>query len=142
MRRNSLGVWSYSKQPLGHQVLAYRNVMRCKWAVRKTARPKNGGRLGTQIRAKKNEARQSGFTFFGPDSGSQNGTRFGAISGNQQRKNHCHAERREKREKREMREERSTRRYKTEKREQRRERREERKEKREERRERREQGEK
>ena len=34
-----------SKQPLGHQVLAYRNVMRCKWAVRKTARPKNGGRF-------------------------------------------------------------------------------------------------
>ena len=47
-----------SKQPLGNQVLAYRNVMRCKWAVRKTARPKNGGRLAAQIRATKSEAQQ------------------------------------------------------------------------------------
>ena len=67
-----------SKQPLGHQVLAYRNVMRCKWAVRKTARPKNGGRLAAQIRATKSEARLSGFAFCGPDSGSQNGPRFRA----------------------------------------------------------------
>ena len=88
MRRNSLVVWSYSKQPSGHQVLAYRNVMRCTWAVRKTARPKNGGRLGTQIRAKKSEARQSGFTFFGPDLGSQDGPRFGAVSGKSIRKEH------------------------------------------------------
>ena len=93
-----------SKQPLGHQVLAYRNVMRCKWAVRKTARPKNGGRLAAQIRAKKSEARQSGFTFFGPDLGSQDGPRFGAVSGKSIKKKSL--PRREKREEREDRDER------------------------------------
>ena len=84
MRRNTLGVWSYSKQPLGHQVLAYCNVMRCKWAVRKNARTKNGGRLGDQIQATKSEARQSGFTFCGPDLGPKTALVLGPFLGN-----HC-----------------------------------------------------
>ena len=61
------------------QVLAYRNVMRCKRAVRKTARPKNGGRLAAQIRATKSEGRLSAFNFFGQDLGSQDGPRFWAV---------------------------------------------------------------
>jgi hypothetical protein len=88
MRRNSLVVWSYSQQPSGHQVLAYRNVMHCKWPACKTARPQNGGRLAAQIRATKIEGRQSAFTFCGLDLVLQEGRRFGAVSVESIRKNH------------------------------------------------------
>jgi hypothetical protein len=83
MRRNSLVVWIYSKQPSGHQVLASRNVMKDKWGVGKTARPKNGGRLAAQIRATKSEARQSGFTFCGPDLGRKTALVLGPFLWNQ-----------------------------------------------------------
>ena len=72
-----------SKQPSGHQVLAYRNDMHCIWAVRKTARPQNGGRLAAQIRATKIEGRQSAFTFCGLDLGRKTAVVLGPFLGNQ-----------------------------------------------------------